>query len=486
MVKIKDRRKNRQVIKAARSIQRDLLKCACLDGVETWTCNPWGGGTYIHPADGWNVQGWDLPFQNARTWPLDFNLFPVVSNPSMNNITSVPYGFYRSFTRVFLNIKYQIYGYEPYNSWELTQDHPLRAKFYAYILTVRKKYAWAMSACMYNSSYTGTENSTNYCHYNPVAMVARLCADEQVRNLYTSSSTIPYACTVTGESSEYAWNQNFKPKWLGKYFVIRKQYCVKLNARKPDIRMKIIFNFKKHGLSYKNITLTQGMQNEMSVSASTNYIFFQPFTDYWTYDMHTEKVPVLLMFTSGLQTRQTPYQAGSWASAYNQRETALIRLQMQHFFMVPPNQSVQSFSSSTPTMSSLVDISSYDNNGVIFFDKAYMRATGCIATNESGSSFRDITTDVYHFWVRLVSAPVWATGRAFQSIMSTLSNNVVQEDNLITDDTVTTDAAVTYSASREVASADDSTLQSVDGVDDGESEQTTKSLVERFLKKVKV
>lgn len=487
MVKLKDRRSNRQVLRSARTIQRDLLKCCCLGSVETWTSSPWAGGTYICPSSSWNLQGWDLPFDNCRVWPLDFNLYPVVSNPAMVNITSVPYGFYRSFTRVFLNLKYQLYGYDPENgsTWITTQDAPLRGKFYAYILTLRKKYAWALSSCVFNSSYTGVENDVNYGHYRSDVLLTKLCANEMLRNLYSSSSSAPYGCTVTGESSEYAWNQNFKPKWLGKYFILRKKYCIKLNYRKPDIRVKIVFNFRRHGCAYKNITLTQGMNGNQSFVTTNNLVTAVPLTYYWTYDMHVEKTPLLLMFTSGIQTRQTPYVAGGWSNAYAQREQVLCRLQMQHFFMVPPNQSVQAYSKSSSLINSLTEISSYENNGVIFFDYNYARVTGGLASNESGSSFNDITAPCIVFSPYMVSAPVWATGRAFQSIMSFVSSDV-NEDNLITNDTVTTDAAITYSASREVASADDSALQTVDGVDDGESEQTTKSLVERFLKKVKV
>ena len=486
MVKLKDRRKNRQVIRTARSIQRELLKCACLSSVESYQANPWGGGTLIHPDNAWNVKGWDLPFDNLRIWPLDFNIWPVVSEPTMNNITTVPYGFYRSFTRVFLNLKYTIYGYDPYNAWQYAQDTPLRAKYYVYIITLRKKYAWACSAFCYDSDYTGVANKANYGLYLTENVFGSFAANSMTRNLYTSSTSAPYSCTVTGESSEYAWNQNFKPKWLGKYFVIKKKYCVKLNYRKPDIRMKIIFNFKKHGLSYKNITLTQSCSGATSLSSTTR---FQGtiFGNFWTYDMHTEKSPILVMFTSGLTTRQTPYNAGSsWTSAFEQRETLSVRYQMQHFFMVPPNQSLQSFTDSTYTLSAFGDISANEYNGVYFFAYAYRQPTGTIASTVTGGSISDITVPIYIMKPYITDAPSWVTGRGYQSIMSTLSLNVNEEDSLITDDTVTTDASVTYSAARQVASADDGGFDSVDGVDDGESEQTTKSLVERFLKKVKV
>lgn len=485
MVKLKDRRSNRQVLRSSRITQRNMLKCACLDSVETWMCTPWSEGSLIRPGDAWNASGWDLPFDNARIWPLDFNLFPVVNNPSMCNITTVPFGFYRAYTRVFLNLKYQLYGYDPDDgtTWIRTQDQPLRGKFYAYILTVRKKYAWALSSCVYNTSYTGTENNTNYGYFRPEVFLAQMCANEQVRNLYSPGSSAPYSCTLTGESSEYAWNQNFKPKWLGKYFVLRKKYCVNLNYRKPDIRIKILFNFKRHGCAYKNITLTQGMNNYSSFSVTTS--LSSAMTYYWTYDMHVEKVPMLLMFTSGIQTRQTPYNAGGWTNAFAQREQVYCRFQMQHFFMIPPNQFVQAYNTSSSLINNLIDIAAFENNGVIFFDYGYNRPSSAVSSTESGTSFTQVTCPVIYFSPYMVNAPVWATGRAFQNIMSFVSTNV-NEDNLVTDDTVTNDATITYSASREVASADSGGFDSVDGVDDGESEQTTKSLVERFLKKVKV
>lgn len=485
MVKIKDRRSNRQVIRSARQIQRDLLRCACLGSVYTSTITPWSGGNTLRPSDSWNTVGWDLPFTRASVVPLDFNLMPVVSNPAMNNITSVPYGFYRSFTRVFFNLKYQINGYDPYNSYQVTQDSPLRAKFFVFILTLRKKYAWACSAACYATDATGTENTLNYAHPIVSWILGSFCATEQVRNLYTTSTSAPYVCNLSGEQTEYAWNQNFKPKWLGKYFVIRKRYCVKLNYRKPDIRMKVLFNFKKHGLSYQNITLTQAFSGNSSFTTTTN-LYATPFQQYWTYDMHIEKHPVMLFFPTGLQTRQTPSAAGSWTTAFTQREQLVVRMQMQHFFMVPPMQSIQAFNTTNPTISAYTDIANYEYNGVHFFQLVYNNCTGNISTNSDGSNSVSISTTVRSYWAYLVAAPSWATGRAYQNIMSTLTANVNEDDNLITDDTVTTDASVTYSASRNVASADDGGFDSVDGVDDGEPEQTTKSLVERLLKKVKV
>lgn len=471
MPNFRDKRSNRQVIKTARQIQKDLLKCAAYNDVLIWNWVPWPEG--FRPNQNWEYHGFELPFNQARIVPLDFYMIASVNNYNNNTFAQTPFGYYKYYTNVHCNLKYNIVGYQPNTAWNGPVDNtPLRGGAVFYIVGIRKKYAWALSACCYNENYLGLSNSVNYGFFRPEVQLQYLMGCEMFKDVYVQSveNGINYM-NITGPITAYAYNQSRLPRWFTKYYKIYKKYNQPCSVHQPDIKFKIPVNWRKFGCAYQNITATIPFNANSQFNTSTGNNNTVVINGLWTYDMHLEKRLFLVCWPYGLSYRQVP--TNNSATFDEQYEEISMRMTLQHYFMIPPNQSLLAWNSTSSTIANLVSINDYDNNGTYWFGFSLVANSTAIKTAADGSTTKTVTIPIPLWRPYITTAPSWITAQQNASIFSTFTANAITDDS-----------TSTLSRTVEETVVDAITADSTDDSSGAEPEQTTKTLVSNLLKKV--